>query len=320
MDELGKKLVCFIVPVYNEEKNIVLFFNNLNNVLKSLENRYNFEVIFINDGSSDTSANIIQGLARQNNRVKYLELSRNFGKEIAMTAGFHHAKGDAVISIDADLQFPVALIPEFLKKWEQGAEVVVGMREKNKRKGIINKIGCFVFYKIINVIGDTKIFSQETDYRLLDKCVVKQLNCFTEQNRMTRGLIDWLGFKRDYIYFEIQDREQGRSNYGFKKLANLAVSTFVNHSLFPLKLAGFIGIFITFSSGTLGLFILVEKYILNDPLSLNFSGLATLAVFILFLVGIVLICLGLIALYIANIQKEVIKRPLYIIKKKSNFD
>lgn len=162
--------------------------------------------------------------------------------------------------------------------------------------------------------------ARATDYRLLDRKVITQFNRLTEKNRITRGLIDWLGFNRDYVYFKVKPRKFGQAPYNFAKLSQLAMSSFANHSLFPLKFAGYLGIFITFFAGILGLFIFIERYVLKDPLNLDISGTAMLAVFTLFLVGVILVCLGLIALYIANIHQEVSGRPLYVVKERGNFN
>ncbi|MFH1188252.1 MAG: glycosyltransferase family 2 protein [bacterium] len=308
-----KKAISIIVPVYNEEDNILLFYEAVQGIMKKID--YTFEIIFVNDGSSDNSGTLIGELSTRDNRIKYIEFSRNFGKEIATSAGLKYAAGDAALMIDADLQHPVDLIPEFIKKWGKGAEVVVGVREKNTNEGFIKKYGSFFFYKIMNAIGDTKIVPRATDFRLLDRIVIDEFNKFTEKNRMTRGLIDWLGFKRDYIYFVAEERTHGKPSYNCLKLTKLAFSTFIAHSLFPLKIAGYLGVIITFSSGMLGLFMFVEKFLLLDPLRMRFSGTAMLATLILFLVGIILCCLGLVALYIANIYGEVVNRPLYVIRR-----
>lgn len=311
--------ISIIIPVYNEEKNIPELYKALKPVLLSLQNMEH-EIIFVDDGSGDSSVRELVKLAEQDSRVSVIEFARNFGKEIATTAGMHHCRGNACIILDADLQHPVELIPQFIRKWQQGAEVVVGVREKNKGEGVVKKLGSFFYYKIINRISHVEITPRATDYRLLDRIVIDEYNRFTEKNRMTRALIDWLGFRRDYVNFDANPRRFGQASYRPLKLARLAVSSFVSHSLFPLKLAGYLGVIITFFSGALGLFIFIEKYVLNDPWNLNFSGPAILAVINLFLVGIILSCLGLIALYIANIHGEVINRPLYSIRRKRNFD
>lgn len=315
-----QKLISIIVPVYNEEKSVSLVYNALLGVMKGLSSGYDFEIIFINDGSTDQSGQSIEALTKTDRRIKYIEFSRNFGKERATSAGIHHAKGDAAIMIDADMQHPPKLIPEFIKKWEKGADIVIGVRERDKNEGFVRKYGALCFYKTINAIGETKIIPNATDFRLIDKKVINEFKQFTERNRMTRGLLDWMGFKKDYITFRAEERISGSARYSTLKLIKLALSTIVSHSLFPLKFAGYLGIFIIFTSGPLGLFMLIDKYLINDPFGLNFTGTAALAVVILFMMGIVLSCLGLMALYIANIHNEVTNRPLYIIRKTENLE
>lgn len=305
--------ISLIIPVYNESKNIPLFYAALVEVLQKLE-KYNFEIIFVDDGSHDDSVSQVKKLADP--RIICLEFSRNFGKEMATTAGLHHAQGEAVMMIDVDLQHPPKHIPEFIDKWESGVEVIVGVRCDNQGEGFIKKIGSILFYKIIRLISKTEIVPQATDFRLLDRCVVDEFNRFTEHSRITRGLIDWLGFRRDYVYFSAPARINGRASYSNLKLFKLAFSSFISHSLVPLRLAGYLGVIIVALSGPLGLFIFIEKYLLADPFGMNFSGPAILAVIILFLVGIILSCLGLIALYIGNIQTEVTGRPLYVLRNR----
>lgn len=312
------KLISIIVPVYNEEENIPLIYERLIKVLAGLRDRYDYEIIWVNDGSTDKSGRIIEWLASRNQKVKYLEFSRNFGKEIAITAGLDYAKGEAAIMTDADLQHPPELIPQFLEKWEKGAEVVIGLRQKQQKQGLIRRLGTFLFYRAMKFIGETEVNLQASDFRLIDRKVIQEFNRLTERSRITRGLIDWLGFSKDYIYFKVPERESGQSGHSLSKLTKFCLSGFVSHSLFPLKLAGYLGIVITLFAGFLGLFIFVEKYVLSDPLSLAFSGPAMLAVFILFLIGIVLVCLGLITLYIADIHTEILNRPMYVIRKKIN--
>ncbi len=311
-----KELISIIVPVYNEKNNISLFYADLRRAWTELEKEYDYEVIFIDDGSNDDSIEEIERLVGIDSDVKYLQFSRNFGKELATTAGLREAKGDAAIMIDADLQHPIELIPQFVAKWKEGADVVVGVRKKNKKEGIIKRVGSVFFYKIINMIAEVRVVANATDFRLMNRNVLDEFNLFTEKSRMSRALIDWLGFSCTYIYFDANPRVDGKPGYGTLKLIKLALSGFISLSLVPLKVAGYLGIFIVLFSGMLGLFIFVEKYILGDPWGMNFSPLAMLAVSNLFLIGIVLSCLGLIALYIANIHREVINRPMYVIRKK----
>jgi dolichol-phosphate mannosyltransferase len=218
--------------------------------------------------------------------------------------------------IDADLQHPINLVPDFIGKWEDGAEVVIGIRNKNKSVGMMKRIGSSFFYKIINKISDVEVVPNATDYRLLDRVVIDQFNRFTETNRMTRALIDWLGFKRVYINFEANERIHGTASYSFWKLMKLAMNSFVSLSLLPLKLAGYLGILITSISGLAGFYILLGKYFLRTPFASTFSDSENLAILLVFFVGIILMSIGLLALYIANIHGEVINRPMYIVRKR----
>lgn len=310
------KLISIIIPAYNEEKNIPLLYGELQRVFESCRESYTFEIIFINDGSQDQTGLEVEKLAEQDSSVKYIEFSRNFGKEVATTAGLNSCKGDACIMIDSDLQHPVQLIPKFISKWEQGFEVVVGVRERNKSTGFLKKIGSSLFYKIINKIAEVEIVPNATDFRLLDRIVVDEFKRFTETNRMTRALIDWLGFRRDFIYFKANARIHGTASYSFWKLMKLALNSFVSLSLLPLKLAGYLGLSITLFSGVAGFYILLGKYFFRWRFASTFSDAENLAILIVFLVGIILICLGLIALYIANIHGEVINRPMYVVRNK----
>lgn len=309
-----KKTISIIIPVYNEERNLPVIYRQLSNTVSALP--YDFEILFINDASTDHSQAVIDDLARQDERVRPVEFVRNFGKEVATTAGINLCHGDACLMIDADLQHPVELLPEFIHRWEQGAEVVVGVRRANKGVSFVKRVCSKLFYRTLNSIAHTKLTPSATDYRLLDREVIDAFNALTEKNRITRGLIDWLGYRRDYVHFTANERLAGEANYSFIKLVRLAMNSFVSLSLFPLRLAGYLGIIITLLAAVVGAIIFFTKYVFETQWGLSISGSAILAVIIVFLVGIVLMCLGLIALYIANIHSEVINRPLYILRKK----
>lgn len=307
-------LLTVIVPTFNEESNVQPLYDSLMPVLKSIDLPY--ELIFVNDGSTDGTSQALWGIADRNNAVRVIEFSRNFGKEIALSAGINAATGDAAIMVDADLQFPVTLLPEFVAKWQAGAEVVIGVRRSYQHEPMQKKLASWFFYKLLNAVADVPITPHATDFRLIDRVVMDAFNRFSERNRMTRGLIDWLGFERAYITFDIGPRLSGPATYGFRKLLRLAMHSFVGLSLFPLRLAGYFGIFITAISSLLGIFILVEKIMLHDPWHLRISGTAQLSDINLILIGIVLMSLGLVALYIANIHEEVINRPLYVVRSR----
>ncbi len=311
------KLISIIIPVYNEEKNVPLVYVELKKIITKFAGKYVFEMTFVNDGSADGTLAEVEKIMQLDPSVRLIDFSRNFGKEEATTAGIHHCKGEACIVIDADLQHPIDRIPEFITKWEAGAEMVIGIRERNKGEGLIKKWGSAVFNAIMTFISEHGSVSGSTDFRLIDRIVIDEFNRLTEHERITRGLLDWLGFRREYIHFQANERASGKASYSTAKLLKLAFSSFISQSLFPLKIAGYLGILITLTSGILGLFIFIEQYIFKDPYGLNFSGPAILAVILLFLVGIILICLGLIALYIGSIHKDVSNRPLYVVRKRN---
>ncbi len=305
--------ISVVVPVYNEESAIRPFCRALCSVIEKLS-EYHFEILFINDGSTDKTQHYLETLAVKDTRVRVIEFSRNFGKEAATTAGLHEATGDAVLAIDADLQHPPELIPELIAKWHAGADVVVGVRKNNASDSYVKKVGSKLYYTLINAMSETRITPRATDFRLLDRAVVDEFRHLTEHNRMTRGLIDWLGFRRDYLYFEAPEREHGEASYSFWKLVKLAGESFIAHSLMPLRLAGYIGLGIMLLSGALGTFMFTDRYLL--PMGFSFSGPAILANIILFLVGIVLIALGMLSFYIGNIYRETQGRPLYVIRRR----
>lgn len=306
-----KKLISVVVPSFNEEENIAWFNGQLADVLKN--SSYNFEVIYVNDGSSDNTLNELKALAEQEKSVTYISFSRNFGKEAATTAGIHAAKGDAVIMLDSDGQHPPKLIPDMINLWEAGAQVVIGVRKSNVGEGFIKKYGSKFFYKILNSLTNNNTVPGSTDFRLIDRRVATEFNRFTERGRITRGLIDWLGFKREYFYFEAPERHAGTAAYSVGKLVKLAFHAFVSQSTKPLQAVGLLGLFVMALSFFTGIAVLLEKFAFNDSLGLAISGTAILAIFLSFLVGLVLACQGLLALYVESIHNETQNRPLYII-------
>lgn len=307
-------MISVVVPILNESANIERVYIAVRSILHASD--YEWEILFVNDGSTDTSGDILARLSAGDPRVRHIEFSRNFGKEIALTAGLHASKGDAALMMDADLQHPPEYIPEFLAQWKAGNEVVVGIRSRSVSDNHVKRIGSRVFYWFMNLVGETKTMANATDFRLLDRIVIDAFVEFTERQRITRALIDWLGFKRSFVYFDAPGRIAGSAQYSIPKLMRLALHSLVSMSLFPLRLAGYLGIVIVAMAGCIGLFILVEQFMLGDPLSLNVTWPAILAIINLFLVGVTLSCLGLIALYIAHIHREVVNRPLYIVRKR----
>ncbi len=294
--------------MYNEAPNLPPLYSELKLCIARLK-KYRFEIIFVDDGSKDDSAAVARRLAKRDRRLRVLELSRNFGKEPAMTAGLRAAKGDAAVIIDADMQMPPRLIGKFVKKWEEGSEVVIGVFG-NRNTSRLHAVGSHWFYRIMQQISTTEVIPHETDYRLIDRKVINEYNRLTERNRIARGLIDWLGFKRSTISFEQEPRLNGRPAYTYRKLVGLAVNSFTAESLVPLKLAGYLGTTILLLAIPTGGVMTINRLVYHWPI----RGTAFLAILIVALVGVVLACLGLMALYIARIHAEASNRPLYVVR------
>ena len=311
-----KKVISVVVPIYNEAEGICRFLDG--ELLPTLNDlSYDFEVILMNDGSKDKTLEKIKQCENKHGiKMEVVSFSRNFGKEMALTAGINRAKGDAVILIDADGQHPVEMIGQMVKKWEDGADIVTAVRDQNTTK---HKMGSRVYYTVMKLMGNKKIVVGALDFRLLDRKVVDEYNKFTEQNRLARGLIDWLGFEQVYVKVRTKNRLVGQPTYSFKKLVRLTVDSLASVSRTPLLIFGYIGLIITLLSGMFGLFILIEQYILGDPLHLEWSGAVAMSVFVSFLVGLVLISQAITALYISQIHVESKNRPLYVIDKEKSF-
>ncbi|MBQ3325724.1 glycosyltransferase family 2 protein [Candidatus Saccharibacteria bacterium] len=316
-----KKRVSIIVPVYNEGSGIRNFLDRqlypqLLNLLKS----YLVELIIVDDGSDDNTISMVKASDSFKKSAKItsrlVSFSKNFGKEIALAAGINYATGDAIIMIDGDGQHPVNLIPVMLEKWASGAKIVTTIRTGNKTK---HRFGSLMFYKIMHLLGNN-IPEGAMDYRLIDREVANQYKQFTERNRITRGLIDWLGYPQEYIKIKINGRESGRGSYSKKKLRKLAIDSFVSMTVSPLVIIGKLGALITVSSLALGLFILIQQYIMGDPLHLEWSGAVAMCVFIAFLVGLVMISQSISSLYISQIHTEAKNRPLFLIDSSKSFN
>ena len=309
------RVVSVVVPVFNEEAGISEFLDGqLLPVVDSL--KYNVEVILVNDGSNDKTLEKINGCKLKSKvGFKLISLARNFGKEIALTAGINHASGDAVIMIDADGQHPVEMIPKMIEKWESGAQIVTAVRDENTTK---HKLGSKFYYATMKMFGNKDVVVGAMDFRLIDRGVADEFNEFTERNRLTRGLIDWIGVPQTYIKVKTKNRTSGKPTYSAKKLAMLTMDSLASSSRTPLMIFGYIGLFITIVSLVFGLFILIQQYILGDPLGLDWSGAVAMSVFVSFLVGLVLISQAITALYISQIHTEAKGRPLYIINRRQS--
>lgn len=305
-------LLSIIIPVYNEEKNITPLLRRLHPIIKE----YRYEIVFIDDGSSDKTASAIKKYASNDLRIKYIGFLRNFGHQMALMCGYRFAKGDCVITLDADLQDPPEIIPRLIEKWSKGAKIVYAKREKRDVDNWFKKFTANFFYKFINFLSDTPIPKDVGDFRLLDKKVVTFLNELPEQSRFLRGLVSWGGYKPDYVSFKREKRFSGETHYTFSKMFNFALEGITSFSTKPLRMAIYLGFF----TSAFSIFVIVYKsiqhfiFLQGDWL----PGWASLFFSVVFLGGIQLITMGIIGEYVGKIYQEVQKRPQYLIKEKIN--
>jgi polyisoprenyl-phosphate glycosyltransferase len=301
-----------VVPVRNESSGLQQFHEQLIDIVEQSA-KDSYEVLYCDDGSTDGTSELIRKFHASNPRVKLIKLSRNFGKENALSAGIETAGGQAILMLDGDGQHPVELIPRFIDAWKSGAQVVVGVRISNADEGWFKRLGSRLFYKVFNRFATQKLLPGSTDFSLIDASVQQAFLTLRETNRMTRGLIDWLGFQRELIYFKANARQRGASSYNRRNLMRLAANGFTSLTPTPLYLFGFLGVFITFVALCLGASVFFEQILIGDPWHWKFTGTAMLSILLLFLIGIVLMSQGILSLYISHLHSESKQRPLYII-------
>lgn len=301
-------MISIIIPAYNESGNIKVIYSKLKEQLKGKEV---FELIFIDDGSTDQTLQEIKQIGQQDNSVKFASLSRNFGHQKALKAGLDHAHGDCVISMDADMQHPPELIEKLLDKWKEGYDVVYTTRHDTKDTSFMKKVTSVLFYKILNKISDVDIPLGAADFRLLDRKVVDQLKKFQENWLFIRGLVSWLGFKQIGIEYTVQPRYTGRSKYSAARMVSFAIQGITSFSILPLRIAIFLGISFSLSSFVYGLYALYLKLFTDTAV----QGWTSILISVLFLGGIQLISLGLIGEYVGKMFIESKRRPVYVIKE-----
>ena len=306
---MKNKLISIVISAYNEEQNIAKLYQEITKATSTLSN-VQFEFLFVDDGSTDKTRENILHLQKKDKRVKIVQLKRNFGHEIAMTAGMDYAKGDAVIFMDADLQHPPQYIPEMVKLWLSGKAIVLTKRIDNKDTSRFYKFCAKTFYYILNKVSSTKIMESAPDFRLLDRKYVDFLKGFNEQDRLFRGLLSWIMPNDNValIEFTAPPRFAGKSKYTFLKSSQLAINSILQFSVLPLRLATYLGLITALLAVLLGIYVFAEHFFLNKPT----PGYATIMVTVIFLGAVQLICLGILGEYIGKIHMEVKKRPLYM--------
>jgi dolichol-phosphate mannosyltransferase len=301
-----------IIPVFNEAKNIAPLLQRLLPVVK----KYPYEIIFVSDGSTDKTEVLIKNEGEKNNNIKLISFARNFGHQMALTCGYQYAKGQIVISIDADLQDPPEVIDQMIDKWQKGAKIVYAKRNQREGEGWFKKTTALFFYRLINFLSDVTIPTDVGDFRLLDREVVNFLNQLPEKQRFLRGLVAWPGFPSDFVYFKRDKRFAGQTHYPFSKMLNFALEGIISFSVKPLRLAGYLGFF-TAVVGFLGIvYALYRRLFL--PHQYWVTGWTALFVAVMFVGGIQLLTIGIIGEYIGKIYQQLQNRPLYIVKEKIN--
>lgn len=303
-------IITVLIPCYNEEKNIDILYNRLTKVLYDLSN-YSFNILLINDGSSDNTLEKMQALHKLDKRVSYLSLSRNFGKENAMLAGLDFAKGDAVIILDADLQDPPELIPKMIEEWERGYDDVYARRRSRAGETWFKKTSAHWYYRVLQKFADIDIPADVGDFRLLDRQAVDALCSLRERQRYTKGLFSWIGYNKKELLFDREPRASGNSKMNLFKLFGLAVDGITSFSVAPLRLATILGFFISTIAFVYLVFVIVKTLLFGDPV----AGYPSMISIILFMGGIQLIVLGIIGEYVGRIFYEAKRRPDYLVSE-----
>ena len=308
------KKISIVIPMYHEEEVVNECYNRITNVSQSLDN-YDYEIIFINDGSKDKTLELLESIAEEDKRVKVISFSRNFGHQCAVTAGLQYVTGDAVVIIDADLQDPPELIPEMISLWEQGNDVIYGKRKKRDGESKFKLFTASMFYKTLNALSDVEIPRDTGDFRLVDRKVVDVINAMPEHNKFLRGLFSWVGYNQYAYEYDRKERYAGKTKYPLKKMLKLASDGIISFSTKPLKILGGLGLISILIS-----FIILIYAIISFACELNdiTPGWTSLMVAITFFSGVQLLSVWMISEYIGRIYDETKKRPQYIIDKTIN--
>lgn len=304
------KKISILIPCYNEEQSLPLLYPELVKLMDANPG-YEWELMFVNDGSKDNTLAVLQQLRQQDSRVNYVDLSRNFGKEAAMLAGFDHVSGDCMVIIDADLQHPPTLIPEMIKWWDQGYDDVYAKRKSRGKESWLRKRLSLQFYKILQRSSRFEVLQNVGDFRLLDRCCINALKQLRESERYTKGMYSWIGFKKKEIEFEQGDRIAGESSWNYRQLFSFAIDGITSFTNAPLRISTVVGFVVSLCAFLYMIYVFFKAVIFGDPV----QGYPTLVILILFLGGIQLLSLGIIGEYIGRIYNETKNRPDYIVRE-----
>ena len=307
MKKNSSQQLSIVVPAYNEEEVLPEFHQRLSQVLDKIPMQT--EIIYVNDGSHDRTLDILQQLREKDARVGVVDLSRNFGKEIALSAGLHKATGDAIVVIDADLQDPPELISTFIEEWNNGYDVIYAQRSQRQGETILKKSTAHAFYRIMQHLGQVRLPEDTGDYRLLSRRAVDAINSLGEYHRFMKGLFAWIGFKQKAVLYQRDPRHAGNSKWNYWKLWNFALEGITSFTTAPLKIATYVGLITAMSAFAYGIYFLIRTIMYGNPV----PGYPSLIVIILFLGGIQLMAIGVLGEYIGRIFTETKRRPLYFL-------
>ena len=308
------KKVSVVIPMYYEEEVANECYNRMKKVLEGLKD-YDYELIFVNDGSKDKTLSILEEIAKKDEKAKVISFSRNFGHQAAVTAGLKFVTGDAIVIIDADLQDPPELIPDMLKLWEDGNEVIYGKRKTREGESHFKLFTAKMFYKTLNALSDVEIPKDTGDFRLVDRKVVDTINQLPEHNKFLRGLFSWVGYREKEFEYERKERFAGKTKYPLKKMLKLASDGIIGFSTKPLKMVGILGILSIIISFIVLIYSIVSYIFKLNTLT---AGWTSIMVAITFFAGIQLLSIWIMSEYIGRIYDETKQRPQYIIDKKIN--
>ena len=305
----NQPLISIVVPAYNEEEVLTEFHETVDKTLSKLA--VDLEIVYVNDGSTDATLDIINTLRANDERITLIDLSRNFGKEIALSAGLHKAAGDAVVVIDADLQDPPELIPELIKEWQNGYDVVYAKRTVRDGESILKKSTAHFFHRLIQRVGKFSIPADTGDFRILSRRAVNALNTFKEHHRFMKGLFAWIGFKQKAVHYKRDPRRAGKSKWSYWRLWNFALDGITSFTIAPLKISTYVGTITALSAFGYGIYMVIETLLHGNEV----PGYPSLIVIILMLGGIQLVAIGILGEYLGRIFNETKQRPLYFINE-----
>jgi len=309
-------LLSVVVPVKNEEQAILAFVERVGAVLDGIAEAEGWEILFVDDGSTDATLAAIIAANQRDDRVRALSLSRNFGKEAALSAGLDHARGAAVIPMDVDLQDPPEVLPEMVAKWREGNEMVFGVRRCRNSDGWAKRVTAGLYYRAHNMVSQDKIPENAGDFRLLDRKVVEVIRALPERNRFMKGLFAWAGFKQAAVEYDRVERETGTTKFNYWKLWTLALDGITSASTVPLRIWSYVGALVAVFALAYGTFLAVDTMMFGNPV----PGYASIMVSVLFLGGVQLISLGVLGEYVGRILTETKQRPLYVVRDTVGID